>query len=360
MVIQTFEYTGGSQVFTVPNRVRNVTFRVWGAQGGNAAVPEGARGGLGGFAEGSVKVLQGDQFTINVGGQGQPGGTVEMPPGDVPGGAGGFGGGGDGGQGNIVPDATIGDGGSGGGGASSVLKGVTSLLIAGGGGGVGGRGDRNGTIFQGDDGGLGGGSSGTAGQAGTLGDVGEGGTQVAGGTGGSGPIPSAGDDGGLGFGGDGGGPTGAVADQGVGGGGGGGGGYYGGGGGAAPPGPLAPDGGAGGSGGGGSSFGSPLLLAGSYETIQGLRQGNGLVQVIYEYEGARNVVVRTKCDAAVVYFNQPGASPPSGSVFPVGTTRVTYFLPVGGRPQAFYFNVIVQKDVIGFNRQRRLTKCFHK
>ena len=201
----------------MPGGATSITFETQGAQGGAGC----SSGGLGGDAWTTVSATYGQQFTLEVGGQGTHGG--------------GFDGGGGGGASPGWPIYQCPSPG-GGGGASDVRSGGTDLgsriLVAGGGGG-------------GSDaaGGAGGGTTGVSGGSNTYaGAGGGGGTQSAGGGGGSG-FWSAGGGGALGGGGGGGGTGGAPGS----GGGGGGGGYYGGGGGGADS--------YGGGGGGGSSYG---------------------------------------------------------------------------------------------------------
>ena len=121
--VQTFNFTGGIQTFTVPCGVDTVFLQTWGAQGGSGAVggssTSGGAGGLGGYAEGFLPVTPGQVLNVFVGGQGA-----------TP--TGGFNGGANGGTQNA----------GGGGGASDVRVNGTAesdRVITGGGGGGGGR-----------------------------------------------------------------------------------------------------------------------------------------------------------------------------------------------------------------------------
>ena len=120
---QTFVFSGGSQTFTVPAGVVNVTILAAGGQGGlgfGSAGNLGGAGGLGGRTTATVPVTPGASLTVLVGGVGPNGNSVFAT-------AGGFNGGGG-----------SGDDGGGGGGASIVLDGATPLVVVGGGGGGGG------------------------------------------------------------------------------------------------------------------------------------------------------------------------------------------------------------------------------
>lgn len=228
---ETFDFTGGVQNLVVPANVRQITFDVFGAQGGNL------NGGLGGRSIATINVTPGDLYYLYVGGQG----ATPLGPG---GGAGGFNGGGAGGNG----DPGFG-GGGGGGGASDVRFGgialVNRIIIAGGGGG---------NIFA--SGTFAGSGGGTTGGNGVGFIPGGGGSQVSGGTS-SGTATAT--NGVLGIGGKGANSNIAFGS------GGGGGGYYGGGGG----------GGTGGSGdgGGGSGLGPSMT--------NGVKTGNGQIIVSY-------------------------------------------------------------------------------
>ncbi|MTV27751.1 hypothetical protein FTX61_20380 [Nitriliruptoraceae bacterium ZYF776] len=224
---EAFEFTGGTQRFTVPAGYTEITIEAWGAQGG------GNSGGRGGYARATVPVTPGDVLEIRVGGSGgQP--------------TGGYNGGGSGG----APASAA--NGYGGGGASDVRRGAglgDRLVVAGGGGGRGGG-------VSGSRGGDGGGETGTDGESGT--GRGRGATQTAGGSGGG-----SGDAGTQGLGGSGARGGLVIAP----GGGGGGGGWFGGGGGSTT------DGGGGGSGYVGSSGATATELVG------GVRAGHGRVVI---------------------------------------------------------------------------------
>lgn len=233
-----FEFTGDVQDFVVPAFVTDVHVQVWGGEGGSTPAAllncgmTPAVGGLGGFAEGDLAVMPGENLFVYVGGAG---GNDGNSPGWNGGGS------------SCPAMSTC----SSGGGASDVRRGGQDLddrvIVAGGGGG----GEYN------CDGGGGGGGGGLVGDPGTNGDAvaadGQGGTQLAGGTAGVGAS-----DGVLGTGGNG-------SPDGIGHSGGGGGGWYGGGG-----------GGVDGSGGGGSSY---IDGVENGATIADQRVGNGVVVV---------------------------------------------------------------------------------
>jgi hypothetical protein len=208
----TFSFTGGTQTFTVPDGVTQLTIDAFGAQGGSGGTctidsdqvcgTPGA-GGLGAHSTGTVTVTPGETLTVVVGGHGADGQSLAIegegacaPAASFPtGGAGGFGGGADGGDGGCPAAA-----GGGGGGGTMVLRGSTALLVAAGGGGGSGAGDSAGGPIDG----AGGGNSGAAGADGVASDCpgagGGAGAAATGGTGGAGgtgcteveiPIPAA-------------------------------------------------------------------------------------------------------------------------------------------------------------------------
>ncbi len=221
---RTFNFTGGSQNFTVPAGVVSVTIQATGAKGADGTGTGRGVGGDGGRVTATVSVTPGASLTVRVGGTGILS-------------SGGFNGGGD----------STGVGGGGGGGASSVLNGATPLVIAGAGAGGGAGAGAAPAVVAGRGGGCNG-LSGDPGQGTTTGGGGGGGgTQSAGGAGGA-KGSLTGTDGTAGVANLGG--NGGSAPAGVLGGGGGGGGYFGGGGGGG--GDAGVSGGAGG--GGGSSF----------------------------------------------------------------------------------------------------------
>lgn len=121
--VQTYNYTGAVQTFTVPVCVNTLTMEVWGAQGGIDISSGGWDNNLGGYASAVFTVTPGQVMTIYVGGQ--PSSTV-----------GGFNGGGSG-----YPSTMFAGMGRGGGGATDIRTGGTALtdriLVAGGGGGGG-------------------------------------------------------------------------------------------------------------------------------------------------------------------------------------------------------------------------------
>ena len=229
---ETFQYTGGSQPWTVPAGVTVATFDLYGAQGAGAADAATFACGLGGRATAPISIIPGAWIQVNVGGAGGHG---------TPG-TGGFNGGGHAGD----PSYNS----WGGGGATDVRISGTALanrvLVAGGGGGAGPQGcdDQPAT------GGGGGGMSGSPGFG--CPDVGffpgGGGTQTDGGSAGGAAQPGS-----FGVGG-------AGAELGPGGGGG----WYGGG------------GGIGASAGGGSGHGPDGTV---FET--GVRSGDGFATVSY-------------------------------------------------------------------------------
>ncbi|HEY2666660.1 MAG TPA: SBBP repeat-containing protein [Actinomycetota bacterium] len=320
----------GSDAFTVPPGVTQVTYTVVGAQAGgvNVGVPGAivGPGGAGGEAIASFAVTPGQVAQVDVAGKGTDGGPVSLTGGFGNGPSGGTGGaGGFGGSNNGVPgaagDASGGTGGSnpanggngsGGGGSSDVRVNPgtggcalihcdlsTRSVAAGGGGGVGGNGG-NGAAVAGH-GGAGGGTVGGDGQNGTqglnFGVAGTGGTQSAPGTGGpANPPPNngtSGTSGTLGNGGTGGngnGGGGAAS-------GGAGGGYYGGGGGGGAGGSGGGGGGAGAGGGGGSGFIAASALPGASLTpgvnAGNVNAGNGQVVVTWAAPSADLSLTKT-------------------------------------------------------------------
>lgn len=238
---ETFNFTGGSQTWTVPTCVTSITVTVSGAQGGGTA------GGNGAVVSGTLSVSPGDIITMNVGGQG----------GNGPG-SGGYNGGGTG------QPSGVGFPSSGGGGGTSLSVNGVQTVVAGGGGGTGG-GD---SFSSGGAGGCGTGGNGTS----PFGIGGIGATTNAGGTGGPPWTPGGGTggNGSLGQGGAGG------IDIGFGNapGGGGGGGYYGGGGGGSDNISITSF-----IGGGGGGGGSSLVPAGMNCAQTGT--GNGSVTITY-------------------------------------------------------------------------------
>jgi hypothetical protein len=224
---QAFSFSGGEQLFTVPQCVTQMLVDVYGAQGGGSACCTGMEedGGLGGYATGVIPVTPGETLHVYVGSKG------------IMGGPGGFNGGG-----------LAGQYGGGGGGASDIRRGATladRIFVAGAGGG-----GNCGCPDHGM-GGPGGGLDGGAGISlqGYLAPGG--GSQVAGGS--AGEMSMAGD---LGLGGG----LGGYHEAG------GGGGYYGGGGAFAS-----------GAGGGSCYFGTAI----NPSTSPGVRAGDGLVVMFW-------------------------------------------------------------------------------
>jgi hypothetical protein len=270
--IETFNYTGAQQNFTVPTGVTKVN--IYAAGAGSTF--------LGGGVSATIPVTPGEVLAVFVGG------TNSL-------GSGGFNGGGAGASGGAS-----GYGGSGGAGASDVRQGGSGLgnrvVVAGGAGGSGscGGGCQNSGGYGGDGGGLAG--SGGADGGGTTpggGIEGGGGSQSAAGSGGAGGSSSkSGSVGGAGAGGSAGAGGGAGAGgagtgiyQAGGGGGGGGGGYYGGGGGGGGGGgPYF--GGGGGGGGGGSGYIEPNATNKNY--YENGDQGDG--QITISWGGGSSVV----------------------------------------------------------------------
>jgi hypothetical protein len=260
--VDTLNYTGSMQTYTVPAGVTSVTIEAYGAQGGNAVASGYAYyGGKGAYLSGDFNVTSGEQIDILVG---------EQPPTN------------------------------GGGGGSFVVKsaGNIPLLIAGGGGGASGTCCGNGEQMDGEDGVIS--QSGTAGFNGSFCSPGAGGTGGYGGGGGAGG--SGGSGGGGGFYGDGtdGEITGNAGNSYLNGGAGGigpnaTGGYGGGGGSGDQYGWVfsAPGGGGGYSGGGGNCGGNDWYNGGgggSYNSgtnqnnTSGVQTGNGLVIISYSIQ----------------------------------------------------------------------------
>jgi hypothetical protein len=258
--------TPGTYTWAVPNGVKQVTFDLFGAEGGTAS-PEagGGPGGLGGEASATFNVQAGQVFEIVVGGGGPGCCPVDFkgfhPFGFNGGGAGDAGGGG-------ATDVRAGDC------AASMSCGLSARIIVAGGGGGGGIPPLDPSCLfplgVGGPGGDGGGSSGGPGGGQFVNDDGGGGggTQTSGGAGGGTGFP--GEDGSFGSGGasaTGGGGGGCIfGGGGVGGAGGGGGGWFGGGG-----------GGVSGGGGGGSGFVDALAVSGTMQT--GVHSGDGMVVI---------------------------------------------------------------------------------
>ena len=171
--ISNFPFTGLPQTVTIPAGTWRL--ETWGAQGGNGR----AIGGRGGYAAGTITLLEATDLIINVGGQGSS--TNVMAPNAVviPGG---FNGGGNGFGGGNRNDHS-----GSGGGATDIRITNNSLfaraIVAGGG--AGGTGALSLAL---DTAGIGGGAMGIDGGAASLGAIspGRGGTQIAGGAAGVG------------------------------------------------------------------------------------------------------------------------------------------------------------------------------
>lgn len=244
--------TPGSQTFTVPANVDQITISATGARGGlgGDGIPE-CTPGRGGQLQATFSVTPGSKLSVTIGGEG---GNAAA---NLTGGPGGVGGGGTGGTG------TGGYGGGGGGGASTIAySGGAPLLVAGGGGGCG--------AFQ--HGAEGGGNDGTPGGNGSVAKGGAAGGLTTGGTGGlsANTADPLGEAGSAGLGGNG---VGAATQNG--GGGGGGGGYFGGGGGG---GVRSGESTAGGGGGGSDFLGTGAF---EYSSKPGTGVGNGQVTLSY-------------------------------------------------------------------------------
>ncbi len=274
---QTFTYTGSYQTFIVPSGVTSIDVDVDGGKGGYGSYGV-SQGGSGGSVQGTISVTPGSTLEIYVGGAGTDGGAGF-------GGTGGFNGGG---TGAFYPGNY---GGGGGGGASDIRVSPYSLndrmMVAAGGGG----GAYNYGCTDCDRGGHGGTTTGEGGYSGgglMAGGSGGGGTPSAGGIGGTYPGWCTAPNGAQGIGGDGGPCTNS--------GGGGGGGYYGGGGGTWS------------GGGGGSNYADPGAT--SVVHAQGVNTGNGSVTISWN---SPSYPVITQI-----------AGPTSGSIFPVGSTTITY------------------------------------
>ncbi len=303
---QTFTYINGTEFFTVPNGVTEITVDLVGAGGGAGGWPTNYtqnQGGLGGQVQGTIAVTPGQTIEIYVGGRGEDG----SPAGGA---GGGFNGGGDGyywGPGSYW--------GGGGGGASDIRIGgstlVDRMLVAGGGGG--GGFDYFACCNQ-ERGGNGGDLNGEAGSYGSVVGypyAGGGGTQTSGGIGGNYSGWGVGDDGQFGIGGNA--PTNGYYGYGVNDGGGGGGGWFGGGGGSF------------GGGGGGSGYADPSVSAVVHAA--GVNSSDGYAILSW------NAVVVTVVQTTGL---------PSGSTFPVGTTINTFeATDLAGNTAQCIFNVTV-------------------
>jgi hypothetical protein len=245
----TFSFSGQMDTFNPPKNATNLTFEIFGAQGGRS-------GGGGGKVTGTIDQIP-DVLYIFVGGAGRSGDSA----------TGGFNGGGNAGAGSDSQGS--------GGGATDIRSGLelSSRIVVAGGGGSKGAG-------LGSGGGSGGGLIGLAGRT-AQGIGGAGGSQQAGGIGGApNGTGTAGTAGSLGLGGTGGSSS-------LFGGGGGGGGYFGGGGGGSDTDPCCSDAGGGG---GGSSYADDSLVSNVVHS-QGVWSGSG--KVIFQYQLAPMVTSMT-------------------------------------------------------------------
>jgi len=160
-----FNYTGADQSFVVPNGIKTIWVKLWGAGGGSWDANQGGPGGGGGFALAKLDVMPGEKLTVIVGQRGEDSFSQMLI----------YGGGGHGGlfAGN-------------GGGRSALRRGATELATAAAGGGAGGC-----NVQQPcPGGGAGGGILGADGVDPPLGDMtygtrGYGATQTCGGAGGT-------------------------------------------------------------------------------------------------------------------------------------------------------------------------------
>ena len=352
----TCTYSTGNDTFTVPDHVSQVTFDVFGAQGGGVRGTTTFQGGMGGESAGTFAVSAGQIYQVDVGQQGGDGQSTldinfHINPNRGGGDAGGGGVNGDsvGGLGG-APGGYTGTGGGGGGGASDVRFGSCAatlgcaladrILVAGGGGGssmndnsagyapggggnnqVGSAGFNGNGLFAGA--GANGGGAGTDFSGGTGG---AGGTGYGGGTGGSsGNIgtPGKGGQGGLGG-------TAAVSaggaaiigQDGTGGGGGGGGANGGGGGGGGGGSGFDSGAGSGGGGGGGGAYFSPSAANPVFQT--GVHSGDGTITVTWKF----NPTISTPHSASVTIGQQLSASSSlSDGYQPSGTITFKLFGP---------------------------------
>lgn len=256
---RTFNYTGKSQTFKVPEGVTSLHVEVEGASGGSSAARDGSLygyPGLGGRVEATIPVTPGEVLTLTVGGAGKDATAQSAGKGGFNGGAiGGF-------------YATEYAGG-GGGGASDIRRGNVAyenrIVVAGGGGASG--------YF-----GAGGNGGDLTGAEGYGADVNAGGgTQTNGGAGGSYTNMFHTGSGSFGQGG-----VGGKGKQG----GGGGGGWYGGGAGTF------------GDGGGGSSY--TISAAASVVHTQGAHKGNGRIKISWQ-----KATVAVTDEAAARAINTP-------------------------------------------------------
>lgn len=276
-ITQTFNYTGGKQIFVVPSCVSEISITCYGAQGanghdslinGSGKLSPGGTGGLGAIVSGVYSVSAGSTLNLFVGGA-----ALTTTPG--------YNGGG-----------LAGENAGAGGGASDVRINDTSLtsriiVAAGGGGGGNGAHTTSSTYsLKGGDGG-GGGANGTDGSNTFAGFGGFGGVASTGGVNGAGCsccMGVTGQNGSTGIGGNGGDGTSIYSGLAKTSGGGGGGGFVGGGGGgggtAGTIGCTFNETGAGGGGAGGSNYIDPLFTSPSI-TNAAAPAGNGQIVITY-------------------------------------------------------------------------------
>ncbi len=127
----TYNYTGASQTYTVPQGVTSINVDAWGARGGHAG-PASALGtpttpGCGGRVQATLTVTPGQILNLNVGGKGVDGDGITAPSGGYNGG----------GNAAIWPVILSPVSGGSGGGKTDISTGATTLIVAGGGGGAG-------------------------------------------------------------------------------------------------------------------------------------------------------------------------------------------------------------------------------
>jgi gliding motility-associated-like protein len=303
----SFNYTGASQTWVVPNCVYNIDVTLQGASGG------GSGSGQGAIVNGTLDVTPGQTLYINVGGQGSAT-------------SGGFNGGG------AAAEANTFAGGSFGGGGASDINTSTDLndrlIVAAGGGGTGG-----GTTDA-----LGGGAGCGIGGDGEspFGDGGIGANLTSGGNGGPPWIASGnyGATGTLGFGGAG------AADPcyNVGPGGGGGGGYYGGGGGGSD---CYASGSLGGGGGGG---GSSLVPAG-FSCTPNSNNGNGSILIEYIPTTDVSTDVQIQCENYTWI---------DGNTYNTSNNTATYVTTINGCETTVSLDLSILNNTFGTDIQ---TQC---
>lgn len=124
-VVETFDYTGASDTYTIPSGYDTLTLNLWGGAGGGGIYDEGAYSGAGGYVEATFDVDVGDVIKVEVGQGGGGGSTIADSGGD-----GGWPDGGPGALGDVWA--------GGGGGSTRVYINNVLMAVAGGGGGSGG------------------------------------------------------------------------------------------------------------------------------------------------------------------------------------------------------------------------------